>query len=108
MRLIRFQPKAVLRTMRIREQPVVELVWRRNRRRAEPSNRRLFRNCEGSALLSHLERVSIIVGTVLVGISAFLVMASRDANRRRRRKNQPPVEELADHLKHAWAGYHTR
>lgn len=56
--------------------------------------------------MSHLQRVASIVGTLLVGVTAYLIVSDRSAARRRR--TQPPVEELADELKHAWAGYHNR
>lgn len=58
--------------------------------------------------MTHLARVASIVGTLLVGIAAFLIVSERKANKRTRRGEQPPVEELADELKHAWAEYHNR
>ncbi len=57
--------------------------------------------------MSHLERVASILGTLLVGIAAFLVVSERHANNRAQR-NPPPVEELAQELKQAWSGYHNR
>lgn len=57
--------------------------------------------------MSHLHRVASILGTLLVGVAAYLIVADRAAGgRARRRAGQPPVEELAEDLKHAWAGYH--
>lgn len=56
--------------------------------------------------MSHLQRVASIVGTLLVGITAYLIVSDRAASARRRA--QPPVQELAEELKHAWEGYHTR
>ncbi len=58
--------------------------------------------------MSHLERASLIAGALLAGVAAFFVVFERDARRAARRKNGPPVEKLADDLKHAWSGYHTR
>ncbi len=62
----------------------------------------------GDKQVSHLHRVASIVGTLLVGVAAYLIVADRTARARARRHGQPPVEELADELKHAWAGYHNR
>lgn len=56
--------------------------------------------------MTHLERAASIIGALLVGIAAYLVVTERKLNRSRR--NQPPVEELAQELKQAWAGYHNR
>ena len=62
--------------------------------------------------MSHLERVASIVGTILIGTAAYLVISDRRDNENRRRSNrgeqEHPVEELADELKQAWAGYHNR
>lgn len=55
--------------------------------------------------MSHLQRVASIVGTLLVGIAAFLIVSERTKNQRDRREH-PPVEELAEELKQAWSGYH--
>ncbi|MBV9404071.1 MAG: hypothetical protein JO211_01925 [Acidobacteriaceae bacterium] len=57
--------------------------------------------------MNHLERVSSIVGTLLIGIAAFLIVSERGVHRARHSK-QPPVGELAEELKQAWAGYHNR
>jgi hypothetical protein len=54
-----------------------------------------------------LERISFIVGTLLIGITAFLVVSERQARNQQRRGNPQPVEKLAEDLKQAWAGYHT-
>ena len=58
--------------------------------------------------MSHLHRISSILGTLLIGVAAYLIVSDRAAVARARRGGQPPVEELADELKHAWAGYHNR
>ncbi|MBV8707936.1 MAG: hypothetical protein JO185_25845 [Acidobacteriaceae bacterium] len=62
--------------------------------------------------MSHLERVATIVGTILIGTAAYLVISHRQERESRsgsrRRKQEQPVEELAEELKHAWAGYHNR
>lgn len=56
--------------------------------------------------MNHLERVASIVGTLLVGIAAFLIVSERSANNRARNARHAPVEVLAEELKGAWAGYH--
>lgn len=58
--------------------------------------------------MKHLERVASILGALLVGISAYIIVSERTAQSRARRGRHVPVEELADELKHAWAGYHNR
>ena len=62
--------------------------------------------------MSHLERVASIVGTILIGTAAYLVISDRQSRESRSasRKGEQdhPVEELADELKQAWAGYHNR
>ncbi|MBV9612083.1 MAG: hypothetical protein JO091_06405 [Acidobacteriaceae bacterium] len=57
--------------------------------------------------MNHLERAASIVGTLLVGIAAFLIVSTRSAGRPRR-GSEPPVEELAQELKDAWAAYHNK
>lgn len=52
--------------------------------------------------MNHLERVSCILGTLLIGIAGWLIFSDR-----RNRAPHPPVEKLAEDLKHAWAGHHT-
>jgi hypothetical protein len=49
--------------------------------------------------MNHLERVSCILGSLLVGLAAWMIVSGRRAH--------PPVEKLAEDLKHAWAGHHT-
>ncbi len=56
--------------------------------------------------MSHLERIGYILGTLLVGISTYIVVNSRKAETRRR--NARPVTELAHDLQEAWSGYHNR
>ncbi len=51
--------------------------------------------------MNHLQRVSYILGTMLLGVSALILWG--DYNRRHR----PPVAKLAEDLKSAWAPYHT-
>lgn len=58
--------------------------------------------------MNHLERVASIVGTLLVGIAAYLIVSDRKASNRARRGEHLPVEELAQELKEAWSGYHQR
>ncbi len=61
--------------------------------------------------MSHLQKISWILGTVLIGASAVLLyQKEEETERSRSRGGQPehqPVEEMAEHLKEAWAGYHT-
>jgi hypothetical protein len=59
--------------------------------------------------MSHLQRVSCIIGTLLLGISATLLFQKKSAALQRpvRRGKHVPVEELAEDLKHAWADRHT-
>lgn len=51
--------------------------------------------------MNHLERVSYILGTLLIGLAGWIVVSDRRA------RFQPPVEKLAEDLKQAWAPYHT-
>lgn len=52
--------------------------------------------------MNHLERVSYILGGLLIGLAGWIVFSDR-----RNRAAHPPVEKLAEELQHAWAGYHT-
>lgn len=61
--------------------------------------------------MSDLERISSIVGTILLGTAAYLIFSDRQESARRSRSGQEqehPVEELAEELKQAWSGYHNR
>ncbi len=62
--------------------------------------------------MSHLERAAAIVGAILIGTAAYLIVSDRRNNGSRsgskRRNDEHPVEELAEELKQAWAGYHNR
>ena len=62
--------------------------------------------------MSHLERAASIIGTILIGTAAYLIIADRQRNQirsaSRKGEQEHPVEELADELKQAWAGYHNR
>jgi hypothetical protein len=55
--------------------------------------------------MNHLERVSCILGTLLVGLAGWVIVSERKAARNR--ALHPPVEKLAHDLQQAWAGYHT-
>jgi hypothetical protein len=55
--------------------------------------------------MNHLERVSSILGAILVGVATWIIVLDRRSARAR--VTHAPVEKLADDLKHAWAGYHT-
>lgn len=61
--------------------------------------------------MSNLERLCCVAGVALIGMSAVL-LCNRDSQRRQTsgtgRKHQPPVEQLAENLKEAWAGHHTQ
>lgn len=58
--------------------------------------------------MSHLQRISWILGSLLIGLSATLLYQREGAARRvRRAADNVPVDKLADNLKQAWAGYHT-
>jgi hypothetical protein len=52
--------------------------------------------------MKHLERVSAILGGLLVIASAYLVSSRQAAAR----KQKVPVEQLAKTLKEAWADRH--
>jgi gas vesicle protein len=62
--------------------------------------------------VNHLERAASIVGAILIGTAAYLIISDRLGNESRRTlkraSQEPPVEELAEGLKQAWSGYHTR
>lgn len=62
--------------------------------------------------VSDYKRIAFFGSGLLAGIAAFLIAAGKRSSesaegRRQRRGNQPPVEELAEELKHAWAEHHT-
>ncbi len=57
--------------------------------------------------MSHLQRISWILGTLLLGASALVVYSGDIQRARNRRGRQVPVEQLAETLKEAWAGHHT-
>ena len=54
--------------------------------------------------MNHLQRVSYILGSLLVGLAAWMIVSDR---RVRGLRTSPPVEKLAEDLKQAWAGHHT-
>jgi hypothetical protein len=56
--------------------------------------------------MSHLQRVSWILGAVLLGACA-LVLRSRETANPNRRTDRPPVDKLAADLQQAWVGHHT-
>jgi hypothetical protein len=58
--------------------------------------------------VSHLQRLSYILGTLLIGVSTYLVLNDRRAANNARRRNQRPVTELAHDLQQAWSAYHNR
>ena len=62
--------------------------------------------------MSHLERVATIVGAILIGTAAYLIISDRQRNESRsaarKGEGDHPVEELAEELKQAWSGYHNR
>lgn len=66
----------------------------------------LFRAVRRISQVSDLNRVAAILGTLLVGVAAYLIVTERAE--RSGRRGQPPVEDLAEELKHAWEGYHNR
>jgi hypothetical protein len=58
--------------------------------------------------MSDLQKICGILGVLLLGASAVLVADKRRTlAARERAAAEQPVEELADHLKEAWAQYHT-
>jgi hypothetical protein len=65
--------------------------------------------------VSDYKRIALFGSGLLAGIAAFLMITGNkssggsesNAGRRRRRGEQPHVEELAEELKHAWEGHHT-
>ncbi|MDQ2773972.1 MAG: hypothetical protein M3Y57_03455 [Acidobacteriota bacterium] len=59
--------------------------------------------------MSHLQKVSYLLGALLLGISAALVLGGNEKSPRRPRRTARtlPVEQLAENLKQAWAPYHT-
>ena len=62
--------------------------------------------------MSHLERAASLIGTILIGTAAYLIIADRQRNQSRsalrKGEQEQPVEELAEELKQAWSGYHNR
>jgi hypothetical protein len=57
--------------------------------------------------VTHFGRLGYILGTLLVGISTYLIVTGKSGARSRRR-NRPPVTELAQELQQAWSVYHNR
>lgn len=57
--------------------------------------------------MSHLQKLGYILGSLLVGVSTYLIISDKAAARSRRR-NTPPVTELAHNLQEAWSVYHNR
>lgn len=62
---------------------------------------------EGTFIVNHLERVASIIGTLLIGVSAYLMISDRAA-REDDEDGEKPVEELEADLRDAWAAYHNR
>ncbi len=56
--------------------------------------------------MSRLERVSAVVGTLLVAVSTYQILSAQPTGLRVEQQSSP-VEELADELKQAWADRHT-
>jgi hypothetical protein len=66
---------------------------------------------QGELLMSNLERAASIIGALLLGTAGYLIISDRQrsaGNQSTRRQQEQPVEELAEELKQAWAGYHNR
>ena len=65
--------------------------------------------------MNDYKRIALFGSGLLAGIAGFVMMAGRrssesaERNPRdpRRWREEPPVEELAEELKHAWEGRHT-
>lgn len=53
--------------------------------------------------MTHLERVSSILGAILVGMAAWMIISDR----RSAFRAHPPVDKLAADLQQAWADRHT-
>lgn len=53
--------------------------------------------------------LAFTLGGVLLGTAAYLILSQHEGTSfgGRRRGDQPPVEELAHQLEHAWADHHT-
>lgn len=60
---------------------------------------------EETSLVNHLERIASIMGTLLLGISAYLFVSDQKARESRRARTRS-VEDLEAKLKQAWAPYH--
>ena len=58
--------------------------------------------------MSKLERFSAVVGMLLMGVAAYIVSVDRKAMKQRISETPPPVEEMGEKLKQAWAGHHNR
>jgi hypothetical protein len=55
--------------------------------------------------MSHLQKLAYILGSMLVGVSTYLIVSNRREAGRIRRRNSPPVEELAHNLQEAWSSH---
>jgi hypothetical protein len=59
------------------------------------------------SLMSKFERCSSIAGALLIAVAAYIVAGDRRRLEEHKRRSAPPVEELSEKLKQAWAGHHT-
>jgi hypothetical protein len=58
------------------------------------------------SVMSKLERCSSIIGALLIAVAAYIVAADRRRMEEQKRRSAPPIEELSEKLKQAWAGRH--
>ncbi|MGA8030742.1 MAG: hypothetical protein WB992_26655 [Bryobacteraceae bacterium] len=60
--------------------------------------------------MNQLVRIACFTGGILLAIAAAVMLrgGQMESGRARGRRGQPPVEELANKLKEAWAEHHTR
>ena len=56
----------------------------------------------------NLQRLSYLLGSLLLGVSAVLIFRGQASSSAARRKERLPVDKLAEPLQKAWEGYHNR
>lgn len=65
------------------------------------------RHLTSESHMSNFERCSSIAGAALIALAAYLVAGERKRMEEQNRRPAPPVEDLSEKLRQAWAGHHS-